>query len=81
MRPRPPAMEGGHGNVGTGLATEVGGLEDLKRLKGTLVMRDARARGIAESPDWKEAMQNVSLVNYATAPLGAKKYDASTLSR
>ena len=37
--------------------------------------------GIAESPEWREAMQGKSFVNYASAPLGAKKYEASSLSR
>jgi hypothetical protein len=42
-----------------------------------LLMGKAAAAESTADMDHKFA----SLVNYATAPLGAKKYDASTLSR
>jgi hypothetical protein len=29
--------------------------------------------------DWRKAQEFASLVNYATAPVGAKKFDASTI--
>ena len=37
------------------------------------------ARGEPIKEDWRKAQEFASLVNYATAPVGAKKYDASTI--
>lgn len=36
---------------------------------------------MADAEDWRKQLNVASLVNYATAPVGAKKYEASSLSR
>jgi len=35
----------------------------------------------ADTEDWMKQMNVASLVNYATAPVGAKKFEGSSLSR
>jgi len=39
------------------------------------------ARGEPIKEDWRKAQEFASLVNYATAPIGAKKFEAMSLSR
>jgi hypothetical protein len=50
----------------------LGGRDDLRRL-------EARMRG-EEKQDWP-VMQATSLVNYASAPIGGKKFDASSFPK
>lgn len=57
-------------------------------IRAALKRADARVFGGSEA-DWEKQMKQdaaglinvASLVNYGTAPLGAKKYEASSLSR
>lgn len=61
---------------------KTGGVVDAKVMR-QMIRESAGVRGIAatDTEDWMKQFKSSSLVNYASAPIGAKKYDASTLSR
>ena len=46
-------------------------------------MRNDPVASLGETADWQSQMKlnAQSLVNYATAPIGAKKFEGSSLSR
>jgi hypothetical protein len=44
-------------------------------------LRRVMEAGAPITEDWRKAQEFASLVNYATAPIGAKKFDASTIGR
>jgi hypothetical protein len=71
--------------AGTHDAFVVGAQTSPPRVNPAIVraLRASDVRSGIEESEWAKQMSvgNASLVNYATAPMGAKKFDASTIGR